>query len=276
MKTSAMPADSTRFDKDTAIVPIESGRYEGHVDRGWWIINGPNGGYIAAILLRALIAEVDDLVRAPRSLTIHFLRPPAEGPVDIHTVKERDGRSLTTATARLFQGDKLMAIAVGAFAAARTGFEFNDRKMPALPPPDRCPRIRDVLPNPVEMQRRYDSRLGTGDLKGSSSEARVGGYIRFEEPRIVDALAVAAFTDSFPPAVFSRGGAAGALGPVPTIDLTIHFRATLPLAGATPTDRSIVLFTSGTARDGFVEEDAEVWSEGGVLLAQSRQLALVG
>ncbi|HEX4339265.1 MAG TPA: thioesterase family protein [Polyangiaceae bacterium] len=271
------PADTTRFDRDTAIVPIESGRYEGHIDAGWWIVNGPNGGYIAAILLRALIAEVDDLVRAPRSLTIHYLRPPAEGPVDIHTVKEREGRTLTTATARLFQDDKLIAIAVAAFAAARTGFEFVDRKMPAMPPADSCPKIRDKYPMGVELQQRYDSRWCTPHEMGSGSgEARVGGYIRFEEPRIVDALAVAAFTDSFPPAVFTRASQGVALGPVPTIDLTIHFRATLPLSGATPTDRCIVQFTSIAGHDGYVEEDAEIWSEGGVLLAQSRQLALVG
>ncbi|HEX3593766.1 MAG TPA: thioesterase family protein [Polyangiaceae bacterium] len=254
---------------------MESGRYEGHIDPGWWIINGPNGGYIAAILLRALTAEVDDLVRAPRSLTIHYLRPPAEGPVDIHTVKEREGRTLTTATARLFQDGKLIAIAIGAFAATRTGFEFVDRKMPSLPPPEKCQKLREKHPAAVELQHRYDSRLGTSDEPGAA-HGRLAGYIRFEEPRIVDALAVAAFTDSFPPAVFTRAPAGAALGGVPTIDLTIHFRARLPLSGATPLDRCVVQFTSSAAHEGFVEEESEVWSESGVLLAQSRQLALVG
>jgi acyl-CoA thioesterase len=272
-----MPTESTRFDRDTAIVPIESGRFHGRIDPGWWIINGPNGGYVAAILLRALLAEVDDLVRAPRSLTIHFLRPPAKGPVEIHTVKEREGRAVTTATARLFQGDKLMAVALGAFAPARAGFEFQDRDMPAFPPPAECHKIRDKFPGLVELQQRYDSRWGTPyDIGAGASEAKVGGYIRFEEPRVVDALAVAAFTDSFPPSVFTRAPSGVALGPVPTVDLTIHFRATLPLAGATPADRCLVLFTSKTGHEGFVAEDAEVWSESGVLLAQSRQLAIVG
>ena len=39
-----------RFDHDTAITPIGEGRYEVRIDRGWWIIRGPNGGYVAAIL----------------------------------------------------------------------------------------------------------------------------------------------------------------------------------------------------------------------------------
>jgi acyl-CoA thioesterase len=266
----------TRFDRDTAVTRIGPGHFQGNIDKGWWIINGPNGGYIAAILLRALLVEVRDPERAPRSLTIHYLRPPAQGPIDIHTVTERAGRTLTTASARLFQSDKLMAIALGAFALPRSGFEFVDRAMPVLPPPETCPRIRDVAPNIVELQERYDSRSCLGEPFGSgASRALVGGWIRIEEPRVVDALAVAAFTDSFPPAVFTRAGPGDNIGPVPTIDLTIHFRASLPLPNAQPADRCAVVFTSAVAHEGFIEEDSEVWSESGVLLAQSRQLALV-
>jgi acyl-CoA thioesterase len=271
-----MPNAETRFDRDTAVTQVGPGRFEGRIDPGWWIINGPNGGYIAAILLRALLAEVADPLRSPRSLTIHYLRPPGEGAIEIHTVTERAGRSLTTTSARIFQGGKLMAIALGAFALARRGFEFVDRAMPVLPPPEATVRLRDALPNAVELQRRYDARLGLGASFGSGAEqALVGGWIRIEEPRVVDALAVAAFTDAFPPAVFTRAGPGDAVGPVPTIDLTIHFRATLPLPDAAAGDRCAVVFTSATAREGFVEEDSEVWSESGVLLAQSRQLALV-
>jgi acyl-CoA thioesterase len=272
-----MPTNDTRFDRDTAVSFIEAGRYAGHMDRGWWIVNGPNGGYVAAVLLRTLLAEVDDPARLPRSLTIHYLRPPAEGPVEIHTVKERVGRGLTTASARLFQGDKLMAIAIGAFAGPRAGFPMEDLQMPDLPRPETCQKLRDKYQNTVELQKRYDSRWGLGEPFGSgSSRALVGGWIRFEEPRLVDSLAVAAFTDSFPPAVFSRVTPDVAIGPVPTIDLTIHFRAGLPLAGAGPSDYAAVVFRSTVAREGFVEEDSEVWSESGVLLAQSRQLALIG
>src|SRR5262249_42128875 len=159
----------------------------------------------AAILLQALLAEVDDEARAPRSLTIHYLRPPAEGPVDIHTAKERVGRTLTTASARLFQGEKLMAIAIGAFAAARPGFEMQDLRMPPRPRPEACQRVREKYANTAEPQRRSEARWGLGEAFGSGgSRALIGGWIRFDEPRPIDALAVAAFTDAFPPAVFSR------------------------------------------------------------------------
>ena len=64
-------------------------------------------------------------------------------------------------------------------------------------------------------------------------------------------------------------------GGVPTIDLTIHFRAPVPLDGAAPDDWLLAVFHSHVARHGFVEEDGEIWSRSGRLLAQSRQLAII-
>jgi acyl-CoA thioesterase len=271
-----MPSEPSRFDRDTAVTLLEPGRYAANVDRGWWIINGPNGGYVAAIVLRALMAEVADPARSPRSLTIHYLRPPAEGPVEVQTVTERAGRSLTTASLRMLQGGKLMALAIGAFADARQGYSFVDSSPPSLPPAESLPLLRDQYSNLVVLQQRYENRVGIGKLfSDGASRAKLGGYIRFAEPQLVDALGVAAFTDALPPATFTRASNRDMLGPLPTVDLTIHFRTTLPLAGAAPTDRSVFLFTSTMGAEGFIEEDGEIWSESGVLLAQSRQLSIV-
>jgi acyl-CoA thioesterase len=268
---------TTRFDTDTAVTPLSPGHYRGRIDRGWWIINGPNGGYVAAILLRALQMEVNDPERAPRSLTLHYLRPPAEGPVDIAVTIERSGRTLTTATVRLLQDGRLLALGIGAFAKSREGFSFADRSMPPMPAAEACVRFRDKYPSLVELQQRYDSRWALGEPLGSgSSRAFIGGWIRFEESRVPDALAVAAFTDALPPAVFTRSEERNRIGPVPTIDLTIHFRTALPLASATKDEHCAAIFTSSTLHEGFLEEDGEIWSKDGVLLAQSRQLAIVG
>ena len=40
-------------------------------------------------------------------------------------------------------------------------------------------------------------------------------------------------------------------------------------------DWVLVVFRSTVASDGFIEEDGELWSRDGRLLAQSRQLAVV-
>jgi acyl-CoA thioesterase len=100
---------------------------------------------------------------------------------------------------------------------------------------------------------------------------RSGGWLRLREPRPADALFLAALTDAWFPQIFTR---LTAPVPAPTIDLTIHFRAHLPLANARPDDWYLLSVSTWLATEGFFEEDAEVWSRDGRLLAQSRQLAL--
>src|SRR5436853_5741176 len=102
----------SKFDHDTSVSEIDSGVFEGHVNRDWWIVFGPNGGFLAAMLVKAMGAAVDDHQRMPRSLTIHYTAAPAEGAVRIATTIERAGRALTTVSARMEQGGRLIALAI--------------------------------------------------------------------------------------------------------------------------------------------------------------------
>jgi acyl-CoA thioesterase len=144
--------------------------------------------------------------------------------------------------------------------------------MPEVQPPEQCP----PFDKHIAIHHRYEHRWALGSLPFSGgSQAVCGGWIRLEEPRVNDALAVAAFADAFPPALFSAVDNEDLAGGVPTIDLTIHFRTEFPLADAASDDFVLAVFRSQLARDGYVEENGEVWSRDGTLLAQSRQLALV-
>ena len=102
----------------------------------WRAGRGPHGGYLAAMLLRALIESVADATRAPRSLTIHYARAPEPGPVRITTTIERQGRSLSTLSARMQQGEQLIALALAAFSVPWGEPEISDVVMPTVEPPD--------------------------------------------------------------------------------------------------------------------------------------------
>ena len=263
---------SHRFDSDTAVWPGGGSGFETRVDPGWWVVAGPNGGYVAALLLRALALAQGDPARSPRSLTIHYVSPPAAGAGAIETRVERSGRSLTSVSGRLVQDGKLRALALAAFSTEREGPEFSEARMPEVLPPERCALLEKRIP----IHDRYEQRWAIGSPPFSGGEhALGGGWIRFPEPRTPDALAVAAFSDAFPPAVFSRLRDTTLAGGVPTIDLTIHFRTALPLPALAPDAWLLAVFTSRTARGGFVEEDGEIWTRDGLLFAQSRQLALL-
>lgn len=258
-----------RFLRDTTTRALGSGRHEAVIDRGWWIERGPNGGYLAAIVLRAMLAEVADAARAPRTLTVHYLAPPHEGPIEVVVVIERAGRGLSNVSARVVQDDVLVGMALAAFAKTRPGDGFDDQ----VPPPELAAGPQSVpvrtAEAPIPLAERFETRpvFGGEPFRGGQ-EALAGGWIRLAQPVPVDEVVVAALTDAWFPAVFNRVDSFVA---VPTIELTIHFRHQVADLGAET--HCFVRFRSRTAVDGFVEEEGEVWSPGGLVLAQSSQLA---
>jgi acyl-CoA thioesterase len=149
--------------------------------------------------------------------------------------------------------------------------------MPEVAPPESLPPLpRRTDGTELPMRGRYEQRWAIGAPPFSGApEALAGGWIRFAEPRVADALLVAALTDAWPPALFTVAQPGTAIGAVPTVDLNVHFRVSLPLAQAKPEDWLLAVFRVREAREGFFEEDGEIWSRDGVLLAQSRQLGVL-
>jgi acyl-CoA thioesterase len=263
---------ATEFDRATAVVPRGGGGWEAICDPGWWAGRGPNGGYLAAMVLRAMVAELGDPVRQPRSLTCHYLRPPGNGPARIDVTVERSGRAMSTLTARLRQDGRDCILAVAAFGIDVPAPAAFATAPPAVPPPEDVPRMR-AEGSGLSIVDRFEVRpaLGGGMLAGAE-EALTGGWLRFADPRPADAIALAMLADAWFPSPWVR---LREPVPAPTIDLTVHFRAPAAAAARHPREPVLAVFRSSTAAAGFFEEDGEIWSRDGVLLAQSRQLALL-
>lgn len=262
---------TTEFDAATAVARAGEDAFTVSLSEDWRVFTGLNGGYLAAVLLRALTERVDDPSRMARSLTVHYVRPPSTGPATITTRLVRAGRSLATLTATLEQEGAETAIAVAAFSKARPSMTFQDVAMPVVPSVDETPPSAwppELLP---PISRRFEYRPVTKETIFSGEErAELGCWMRLREPRPLDPVLLALVADAAAPAVFPK-----ATGPVAatTIDLTVHFRA--PVDEEPGDGWALTTFRSTVGVDGFVEEDGEVWSPDGRLLAQSRQLALV-
>ena len=266
---------TSRFDLDTAVARRGEDAFTASLDPGWWIERGPNGGYIGAILMKALEAHHGDAGAGmhPRSLTIHYLAPGREGPADVSVRTERAGRTMHYLSARLIQGERLLAVANAAFAHLNTGTpSFSDRTFPDYPHPDSIDGPGEV-PVTIPMRDRYDYRVARGALwEGPSSQAETGGWIRLREPRPYGPALIVALSDAWHPAVFAR--LPERMG-VPTVDLTVHLRSIQAMQRLKSDDWIAVRFRTTVATEGFLEEDGELWTPDGTLVAHSRQLALI-
>ena len=263
---------STPFELATAVEPLGEGRLSALCDVAWSAPRGPNGGYLAAIMVRAMSAELGDDEREARSITLHYLSPPVAGPMQIEVKVERSGRTLTTLSARLEQDGKCCLLALGAFAGQFSGERPFAAEMPKALAADQIEPIPVVeLMPPITHQVEMRPALGALPFSGSD-EAISGGWMRLHEAQRLDSATLALYCDAWLPAVFTR-----LTEPVgaPTIDLTIHFRDPQAALAIDPSESVLGVFRCSTAVEGFVEEDGEIWSADGRLLAQSRQLSLL-
>jgi acyl-CoA thioesterase len=264
----------TKFDDDTALQPLGDGRFGGRVSEDWSIVRGANGGHVAAILLRAIRLAVDDDEREPRSLTVHFARVPRNDAFEVETTIERTGRTMSNVSARFVQDEKLIALAVAVLSTKQSGPEFSDLAMPEVPHPEAIDAVADRDDFPFG--RRFDFRRALGpDIGELSDRAEIGVWMRLREHQPVDHVVSTQLMDAFAPAVFGKLGAGGGGAGVPTIEMTFHFRESLPLSGDPLGSWHLGVYRTLTSRGGFIEEDGWLWNERGVLLVQSRQLALL-
>lgn len=266
-------SEKTQFQRDTHVTRIEEGLYRAAISRDWWVLRGPNGGYIAAILQRALSDHVNDATRRPRSLTIHYLSPPAEGEAEVSVKTERHGRTLSSLSVRMDQGSKVRAVGLAALASDREIRGFDQMSMPEVPSPSALSRADSSTP----IHQRYEHRFITDfQSKEGGAGARVAAWLRPTEPQALDPFLLAAYADALPPSTFGVSQTEGdfQVGPVPTVDLTIHFRTDPAELDIAPDAFCLAVCQSRLAADGFVEEDGEVWSPCGKLLVHSRQLAV--
>ncbi len=268
-----VPNTANPFDLDTAVRPLGDDRFSVEISERWWVVAGPNGGFVAALVLRALQAV--EPARSPRSLTLQFPAAPQQGPAEIVVRTVRRGGSVTFLSAEMHQDGEVKVTALAVFSETWSGPEYltDEAKMPDVFPPGELIDISETGKGVPPVFRNFLSAPAVGDLPFSGGTDPVtGGWLTLKEPRLLDEALAAAMLDAWFPAPFVI---LDAPAPAPTLDLTIHFRAPIPPPDAKPEDPYLIVFSSSLARDGMFEEDGRLWSPGGTLLAQSRQLALL-
>jgi hypothetical protein len=265
----------SEFDRDTAVTLREPGVYDIDLSAGWTIVSAVNGGYLLAVLGRAL---ADALPHTdPFTISAHYLTASQPGPAVVRTEVVRAGRTLSTGQASLVQyddeGREVERIRVLASYGDLVTLPEDVRttaKPPVIPPMDQCFGPDDApapLPGSSAITDRLMLKVDPATLGWAlgapSGKGEMRSWFGLADGRDADPLSLLLAVDALPPTAFELGLS----GWVPTVELTVHVRSR-PAPG--PLRVSI---TTRNLAGGFLEEDAEVWDSTDRLVAQSRQLA---
>ncbi|GAQ58636.1 thioesterase family protein [Streptomyces acidiscabies] len=278
MSETAAPATvgDSEFDRATTLTPRAPGAYDIDLPAGWTIFGALNGGYLLAVLGRAL----GDTLPHPHPFTIsaHYLSASRPGPATVRTETVRTGRTLSTGQASLFQYDetgaeveRIRVLASYGDLASLPDDVRTSAKPPAFPPlthcvgPDDAPGSADQQPIAERVMLKLDPATVGWALGQPSGKGESRAWFGLADGRDADPLSLLLAVDALPPTAFDLG----LKGWVPTIELTAHIRA-LPAPGPVR-----VAITTRNLAGGFLEEDAEIWDSEDRLVAQSRQLARV-
>jgi hypothetical protein len=256
------------FTDATAVRPTGDGTFTADLRPEWGVGGRPNGGYLLAVLGRAVVqgAAHPDVL----AVSAHFLRPPAAGEAQVATEVVHEGRSVSTLRADLVQDGRTCVTALVTLGSVdeTSPLWVGDIAEPDVAPAEDCTRLVSAteafeVPLMDQLDVRLDPRsVGwTVGRPGGSGEL-LGRIALLDEPAF-DPLALLVAVDAFPPATFE----VELSGWVPTIQLSAYVRAR-------PADGPVVVrHRAQVVGQGRVDETTTVWDRNGAVVAQATQLA---
>ncbi|SDS72843.1 Acyl-CoA thioesterase [Halopseudomonas sabulinigri] len=269
--TTTLPA-SHAFDRAIALQPLATNLFSGATSDDYQNMVGPFGGVTAATLLNAVLQH-PERIGEPVSLTINFAGPVQPGAFEIEATPLRTNRSTQHWLLLQRQGGEVVTSGTAFFATRRETWSEQQESMPAAP-------AADSLPQQIRQERswfqHYDFRYVTGLFhpKEQIKEGREGTesllWARDNPPRPLDFASLTALGDVFAPRIFHRRQR---FTPAGTVSLTHYFHADAAHLAASG-DRPLLGQARATRmHNNYSDQVAHLWSEDGVLLLTSTQVA---
>lgn len=243
---------------DTAVEPGEDGKLVATVSPDWSIF-GPNGGYLAAITLRAAATQATRSV--PLSITCHFVKAAKPGPVSLTVELLRRSRVADSFRVRMVQDGETVAEALVWLAKDLTGFTHRAIDRPTVLGPEYGERQGESAG--IEFYQNVDIRILPRQSE-AERQPHQQGWMLFLHDELGDdpyvaagKLLVVADTAPWAAAVQVHGFF------VPrSLDLSVRFSLERCLPGWIFVDA-----ISPYALNGVVEAHARLWSQKGIYLA---------
>ena len=259
------------FDSAVALDAVDGAVRRGRTHPAWANMVGPFGGITAAALVRAVETH-PARIGEPVALTVNFAAPVVDGDFDITLRAARTNRTNQHWVLELSQDGDVKSTATALFGVHRDSWADTEARPPSAPPPEQIARD-STQGDFVRWGRLYDLRFADGAFPDPgtppSASSTTTVWMRDDAGRPVDHPALAAMCDVFCPRVFMRLGGPVVAG---TISLTTYFHADQRQLDAVAGDYVLGTAHANRYSGGFFDQDAQLWTREGLLLASSHQI----
>ena len=246
-------------------------------DPKYFVGNTPHGGYLLAIMNKALTQVLPHL--SSINSNVYYLDRTEPELAELHVEILRTSRGSSMGQVKLIQNKKITCL----YSSLCSDFDYMKGHSGLSTP---IPEImHSVQKHDFKVMNYENFKLGSTpsfiqqlnmsvhpdhawwdrEISTDTAEARCSAYLELQGG-VADTFVLSYLADILPPVVQNKYGP---LGWVPTLALTCNIRK-LP--------KTNLLFIDGIAKDisnGYFEQDCYIWDMNGSLVATSRQLAKI-
>ena len=266
-----------QFQNALLLEPIAVNKYRVNLDSRYFVGKTPHGGYLNALMHKALVLSVPHTVAI--SSSIQYLNRIEDKDVILEVEVFKTSKGSSSGLVKLYQDKKICTV----FNAICSDFEHMkgfDGLVTNLPDiykntpmrdyknlnydvisPGFTPSFIHQLSCTVHPNHAWWDR----DIDEDDAEARCSAYMHMAGG-VPDQFVLSFYVDVAPPVVSNKYGP---LGWIPTYSLTTHIRQ-IPT-----TEIVFVDFVAKDINKGYFEQDCNIWDLNENLVASSRQLTRI-
>lgn len=231
---------------------------------------GPFGGVSAAKLLQAVLQH-PQRKGSPVALTVNYLGPISDSPVEIVLQCLRTNRSNQHWSMQLLQQDAVLCSATCVLAHRKDTWQNQELEFPEVDGPEAYPALP---PFPMaKWVNQYDMRFIKGNPLDSEESASGDSesllWMADKPHRALDFASLTALCDAFFPRLFVRRRK---VSPAGTVSLTIHFHCDESSLNALSSPFVLGRASAQKFSGSYFDQRAEVWSQDGQLMATTTQM----
>lgn len=257
------------LDDSLRLEALGNDEFRSQTDERYWNMKGPYGGWIAALMVKAVLSGLEDARFEPIALTVDFMKAPQEGALVLRRYCDRAGRTAAFWRVVLDMPDGTpCARAVVTLAPHRDTLVFSEPRMPQVPPAEAVETFNARM-LPINWAKLYETRPIKGKMGDVTSDAHSLVWTRDADGRPLDYLSVTAIADSPFPRLFL---ATGRPSNISTVSMTVYFHSTAAEFASIGNDSILLDARCERSAGGFYDQHTRMHAPGGELIAVSQQM----